>query len=345
MPTSQTRIAPKKSTQKILRGLGDRARDVLTERFGLTNEDQKTLEAIGTRYGITRERVRQIERLALDTLRKSKAFEEEAPLYQNLESILEDFGGIVHEDELLSSLSKDKVTQNHFHFHLVLANETFTKHKDDGHFKARWHIDEKVANHVHDSLHALHEKFTHEHLVSEAEIIDHFINELHTDIAHHTKSPEILKRWLALSKKLSKNPLGEWGRSDSSNIKVRGVKDYAYLIMRKHGSPMHFREVAKEITTTFGRKTHMATCHNELIKDPRFVLVGRGMYALKEWGYRGGVVRDVIRDILDREGAMTKEEIIDRVLKERYLKKNTVLVNLQNPKHFKKLSDGTYTIV
>jgi hypothetical protein len=108
---------------------------------------------------------------------------------------------------------------------------------------------------------------------------------------------------------------------------------------------MHFKEVAKAISDTFGKKTHVATCHNELIKDARFVLVGRGYYALSDWGYKPGVVRDVIKDILKKEGPLTKDEIIDRVLKERFLKKNTIIVNLQNPKYFKKTKDGKYTIV
>ena len=76
--------------------------------------------------------------------------------------------------------------------------------------------------------------------------------------------------------------------------------------------------------------------HNELIKDQRFVLVGRGIYALAEWGYAKGVVRDVIRDLLAKHGPLTKDEIMDKVLKERYVKENTILVNLQNPKFFKK---------
>ena len=145
-----------------------------------------------------------------------------------------------------------------------------------------------------------------------------------------------------MSKTLSKNPLGEWGKSNSSSIKTRGIKDYAFLMMRKHGSPMHFREVAKAIADTFTKKCHTATCHNELIKDNRFVLVGRGIYALSEWGYKKGVVKDVIKELLKKNGPMSKEDIVEQVMKERYLKKNTILVNLQNSKYFKKNKNGLY---
>ena len=107
---------------------------------------------------------------------------------------------------------------------------------------------------------------------------------------------------------------------------------------------MHFREVAETIIELFGHDAHVATTHNELIKDPRFVLVGRGLYALSEWGYSTGVVKDVLRQILETEGPLSREEIIDKVRKERYVKDNTILVNLQDPNLFKKLSNGQYTV-
>jgi DNA-directed RNA polymerase delta subunit len=148
-----------------------------------------------------------------------------------------------------------------------------------------------------------------------------------------------------MSKVISKNPLGEWGKTESPNIKIKGMRDYAFLVIRRHGSPIHFREVAKTINEVFGKKAHVATTHNELIKDPRFVLVGRGLYALAEWGYLSGVVKDVIKKVLDKHGPLTKEEIIDKVLKERYVKENTILVNLQNTKVFKKDKEGRYSLI
>jgi hypothetical protein len=114
--------------------------------------------------------------------------------------------------------------------------------------------------------------------------------------------------------------------------------------MQKNGSPMHFREVAEAITNTFNKKANAATTHNELIKDDRFVLVGRGMYGLKEWGYKEGVVKDVVAEMIFNQGPLTKEEIIEGVLKERYLKENTVLVNLSNKDYFIKNKKGKYEL-
>jgi len=147
-----------------------------------------------------------------------------------------------------------------------------------------------------------------------------------------------------MSKQIGKNPLGDWGPAESPNIKVKGIRDYAYLAVKRHGSPMHFREVAESIDNLFKHKAHIATTHNELIKDQRFVLVGRGLYALTEWGYTAGVVKDVLREILGKEGPLSREELIDKVRKERYVKDNTIIVNLQDANLFRRLSNGTYTL-
>lgn len=334
---------PKQVTKKILAHLPERAYEVVVNRFGLTNEiERKTLEAIGKKYGITRERVRQIENAALILIRKSDAFKSEKAVFEELKTLIHALGAVVNEEELLTHISKDKLIQNHIHLYLTLS-EDFTKHKEDGNFKSRWSVDSDVTDKVHIALQDLYANLSDNELINEHDLIVRFLEGI-KDVAEKYKDEEIARRWLSISKSISKNPLGEWGKSDSSNIKTRGIKDYAFLMMRKHGSPMHFREVAKAIVNTFGKKCHTATCHNELIKDSRFVLVGRGIYALSEWGYKSGVVRDVIRELMKKNGPMSKEDIVEQVMKERYLKKNTILVNLQNSKYFKKNKQGLYIV-
>ena len=334
---------PKQVTKRLLSNLQDRAYDIVVNRYGLTDDgESKTLEAIGKKYGITRERVRQIENAALAAIRKSESFKQEHKVFAELKLLVEALGSMVHEDEFLAHVSKDSATKNHVRFYLVLGSE-FSHLKEDEHFATRWTTDEALSGIVHAALQNVYRSLNDKELLSENDLVSRFVGEL-SEVSEQYKNEEIARRWLSISKKIAKNPLGEWGPADSQNIKTRGIKDYAFLMMRKHGNPMHFREVAKAISETFDRKTHIATTHNELIKDPRFVLVGRGYYALAEWGYKPGVVRDVIAGILEKEGPLTKEDVVDRVLKERFLKKNTILVNLQNAKYFKKLDDGRYIV-
>ena len=334
---------PKQVTKKITSNLHDRASDVIMNRFGLNADaERKTLEEIGKKYNITRERVRQIEEAALSLIKKSDAYKQEQAVFDELKQLIGSLGSIVAEHELLPHISKDKATQNHIHFYLVLG-DAFKRHREDNNFHTRWSVDDEMAEKVHESLRKLYTSLKDEDLVQETEMIKKFFDNM-KDVAEQYRNEEIAKRWLSMSKTISKNPLGEWGKASSPNIRTRGVKDYAFLVMRRHGSPMHFREVADSISKTFNRKTHYATCHNELIKDPRFVLVGRGMYALAEWGYKAGIARDIIKDILKREGPMTKEQVVEKVMKERYFKKNTILVNLVNSKYFKKNKNGLYTL-
>ncbi|OGI91260.1 hypothetical protein A3A09_01725 [Candidatus Nomurabacteria bacterium RIFCSPLOWO2_01_FULL_42_20] len=334
---------PKQLTKKLMGPLNDRAHEVVYNRFGLGEDaERKTLEAIGKKYGITRERVRQIENAALNLIRKADEFKAEQASFEELRDLIDGMGAVVPEEDFLETLTKDRCVQNHIHLHLVLGDD-FIKHKEDEYFKDRWTTDSELADQVHDSIRNLYESLSDEEIMAESDIVSKFLDHL-KDVSEQYKKEEILKRWLSMSKLLGQNPLGEWGRADSPNVNVRGIRDYSYLVMKRHGSPMHFCEVAKTISQTFDKKAHTATCHNELIKDPRFVLVGRGTYGLSEWGYKPGVVRDVIAEILKKEGPMKKEEIIDHVMKERFLKKNTILVNLQNSKYFKKTKDGLYAV-
>ncbi|MEZ4103392.1 MAG: sigma factor-like helix-turn-helix DNA-binding protein [Candidatus Paceibacterota bacterium] len=334
---------PKHVSKKLLSVLKDRSLDIISNRYGLGDDTKrKTLEAIGQKYGITRERVRQIENAALSSIRKSDVMKSEEQVFEELKELMHSLGSVVHEDEFLSHISDDESIQNHINFYLVLG-DAFTQHKEDDQFKTRWVVEHQVVDKIHDALRSLYKSLSTDELVVEGEMINRFLKNI-KDLSEEHRDEEILRRWLRLSKKVAKNPLNEWGRAESKNVKTRGVKDYTFLVLRKHGEPMHFKEVAEAITKTFGRKTLAATTHNELIKDPRFVLVGRGKYALREWGYKPGIVRDVIKEILLANGPMKKDEIVDAVLKERFLKRNTILVNLQNSKYFKKLADGKYTV-
>lgn len=335
---------PKKVTKKITSHLPLRALDVIMNRFGLTVDGKKkTLEEIGKKYNITRERVRQVEDAAINLIKKSSAYKTEQAVFEELKQLMNKLGSVVSEHELLSYVSKDEATQNHINFFLELG-DAFKKHREDGHFHPRWSVDDVMTEKIHEALKKLYASLKDEDLIPETEMIKRFFDQV-KDITEEQRDDEMAKRWLAMSKKVAKNGLGEWGKASSSNIRTRGVKDYAFLVMRRHGSPMHFKEVADSISKTFGKKIHYATCHNELIKDARFVLVGRGMYALAEWGYKVGIAREVIEDILKREGPLSKDEVVEKVMKERYFKKNTILVNLANTKFFKKNKNGLYITV
>lgn len=106
---------------------------------------------------------------------------------------------------------------------------------------------------------------------------------------------------------------------------------------------MHFLDIANTITEYFSEPVKISTIHNELIRNEEFVLIGRGIYVLKEWGYRDGTVLDVILDIFTKaKMPLSTEEITARVLKVRKVKTTTIYMNLQNKKYIERVGRNLY---
>jgi len=335
-------FSPKSVTKELLAGLPERSRKVLTDRFGLSPKGElRTLDAIGKEYGITRERIRQIEHHSLGAVRESDAYRAHAATWEDLKRAIHALGGVVSEETVLAKIPKNEADRNHIVFLLTVSHH-FSDRREDTHFKTRWHVEKELAEAVERALSNLYEATETTRLTPEEEFLEFFSKHLKQE-GIKNRPPEVLLHWLLISKKIGKNPLGEWGRVESPHVRIKNTRDFAYLSLKRHGSPMHFIEVAKGIEKLFARQAHPATTHNELIKDNRFVLVGRGLYALKEWGYEPGVVRDVIKSILEREGSLSREEIIERVKRERYVKDATIAVNLQGGM-FTRLPDGKYSL-
>jgi hypothetical protein len=336
-------FSPQQVSKELLGALSPRSRDIVVGRYGLgRGGEQLTLEAIGARYGITRERVRQIESQSIIMIRKSDAYRAQQEAFKHLEESLRELGGIVSQQDAVEALTRRSTEQPHILF-LLNVGEPFTYHKEAGHFTHRWHVDRELAERVHTALETLHDELDPEHIIPENEFIDMFLTHLQKAGLNKKTDEGMLKRWLRLSRKIARNPLGEWGLAHSSQVRVKSMRDYAYLTLKRHGTPLHFTEVASTIKKLFKRDAHPATCHNELIKDARFVLVGRGLYALQEWGYKPGVVRDVIVEVLEASGPLTRQQIVEQVRRERYVRENTILVNLQDPM-FKRTKDGKYAL-
>ena len=344
MDTIKITFKPKQIATRLIKVIeNDRARDVLMRRYGLTDTGTvETLESVGQSYGITRERVRQIENHALKSIQKSKDYQELSDAFRELADTIEQLGGVAPQEELLERMSAKTAEQNDILF-LLHVGDTFNKKKEGGDFVHHWYTDEARAKAIREATQNLYATLADTIVLPEEEIVARYKSELQkAKIAQD--NAETLLRWLSISKKIARNPLGEWGRATSPSVRVKGMRDFAYLTLKRHGSPMHFSEVAKQVEELFGKKAHVATTHNELIKDARFVLVGRGLYALAEWGYSKGVVKDVIKELLQEHGPLTKKDIIERVKRERYVKDNTIAVNLQDSETFTHLKDGRYAI-
>jgi hypothetical protein len=343
----------KKITQNILKSLPDRTRTVVSRRFSLGKSSKpETLEAIGKSYNITRERVRQIEadgmKRAKKVLDNSELKDEFKKIKSFFEKKIDTYGGVKKEEKLLEEISS-KEDKNYVLFLLSLA-DNLVKEKEDDNFYSFWTTSKELVS-------------------SSKKIAADFVKQLKELGAPETikdlyakykenggkANEEAFCSYLEISKDVLKTIEGnKVGLKSWPEVNPRTVKDKIKLILKKSEKPLHFKEIADMIfglnESLIGRsnrakKLHPQTVHNELIRNQDFVLVGRGYYALKDWGYNPGQVKDVIHQVLSAsEQAMPKEAIIQSVLQQRMVKESTILLNLQNKKFFTRDEDGKYKV-
>ena len=339
----------KKAVASLIKPLSDRNRDVILRRFGLKNGRPETLESIGKSYGITRERVRQIEEHALKNLRAGGLEAVSAlirPYFDFTRELLKERGGFIPEKDFFKQFSNQTSENNIDNLSLsflLSLHPDFHKNAENDDTKSFWFFNNESADLakgvVGETVSLLH---SHKKLLSQNGLF-----EMHKAEAKTPVSPGIYLTALSLSKEIGQNVFGEYGLSDWPEIKPRGVKARAFLVLKKENKPKHFREIASLINRASfsNKKANVQTVHNELIKDGRFVLVGRGIYGLAEWGYKAGTVKDVLVNILkESRKPLAKQELVTRVLSSRYVKENTILLNLQDSKTFRKKDDGTYSL-
>lgn len=331
-------------TKNLLEVLDTRSRDIIVRRYGLV-KDPETLESIGQEYGITRERVRQIEAQAKKSLAKTELIF--APLQLLLGQIFSAHGGILTEDYLLPLVAAQVQSGSSIHairFYLdIMPEYTFVAHGNV--FRPHWrHI--TAAKEEIGQIVAAAQAILEQAGQPQSEL--DFLNLIKANIERSAEIPtQYYQAALAAAAAAAKTAFGDWGLTQWAEVSPRGVGDKAYTVLRRHGKPEHFRSITQLINkANFESKSANAqTVHNELIKDQRFVLVGRGLYGLREWGFMPGTVADVLESILSSaETPLSREELIDKVLQQRLVKKNTILLGLQNNKRFVKTSKNTYTL-
>ncbi len=321
----------------------EREKEIITRRFGLY-ERRETLEQIGELLGITRERVRQLEKAILIRL-KVASEEGKIPAVQNIEKEmvrhLSEMGRLATVNDLTTALlgsNANPVSKARIAFLAILAPKLIYVDENDN-YKAAVAIsdygDERKIRSLIDAVVTAVKK--HGEPLT--------IEQLHGLLDH--EHPSHVQALASASKHLS-NLKDMWGLNKWPTVNPKNIRDKIYVILAENGNPMHFSEIADTIKESdFSRKNVTTQAiHNELIKDKRFILIGRGIYALDSWGYSKGTVADTISDILRKsKEPLHRDEIVKRVLKSRQVKETTILLNLQSKPQFKRVAKATYTLV
>lgn len=330
-----------KVCQDLLKDLSPRAKEIISRRFGFETSQRETLEAIGQVYGLTRERIRQIEENGISAIKKK--IDRHQKVFNYFANYLKSSGGLKREDILLSQLGKERF-QSHVFF-LLTIDDQFSRFAETEKFYPFWVSSSNTFNLAQKIVNVLIQKLTQKkEPLSIQGIYKIFPGKKSLNL-------QAFSSFIEISKEIEKGIDGLYGLRDWPEVSPRGLKDKAFLALKKERRPLHFQEVALAIDklnfasqVDIRNKAHPQTVHNELIKDPRFVLVGRGIYALSEWGYAPGYVKDIILKILKEKGSpLGREEIIKEVSRQRLVKTNTILLNLQNKKYFLKTPENKYT--
>jgi len=313
----------------------DRDREVLRRRGGI-NTNPQTLEQIGRDLNITRERVRQIEKAALGKLQENSNSKDEFAMI--IDDVVASRGGLISLENLSKEINLDNSLTPHAIFLVKISPSVDFIDKND-HFNAlvvnSQSFDQYKIKSLHDSLISAINQLARP---SKFDGIYKLIDGPH--------SQETLRELAQSSNHISELD-GVWGLMIWPEVNPKSIRDKIYLVLKKAGRPMHFSDIADKISALAANPKKVTTqaVHNELIKDKRFVLIGRGIYALAEWGYRSGTVADIIEEVLKEEGGpLSKDEIVKRVLARRQVKTTTIVLNLQEKPQFKRVEKGVYTL-
>lgn len=341
------KIVVDKLVESFLGVLPKRQREILEGRYGLKNGREMTLAALGTRYGVTRERIRQIQNLSLNEIRSESSKNGLDNFAVLVASHLSSLGGLRRDDMLVSDMSEatedrgDKATFGNRVRFLLEASGKAIYHPADKNYHSFWYENttavaraEKFVGVLVSSLNSKKDE-----VLSSKKFSEHF------SIAARNigLKDSVAENYVAASRHFMANQYGDMGLSAWSEINPKTSRDYAYLVLKKEAKPLHFTNIASRINEIRKhKKTNYQTVHNELIKDERFVLVGRGIYGLKEFGLMAGTAREVMSVILKQNGPLRSRELVKLVLEKRIFKENTLLLNLQNKSHFKRMDDGRY---
>lgn len=335
-----------KIVNSALTGLNARQKEVLAGRFGIDKEGEgETLAAIGDRLKVTRERIRQIENSGI-ALAKANILKnaEAVSVLEKIKKYIAGRGGVAEKSDVIryAGTFAKGARENHVDF-LSEVSGVFNLHREDGDFLPFYYTSEKDLKAAKSFVDGW-VGFLKSH--KEKVFSGSYRAQLASFVRTKSVADAIAENYLAVSKHIEKNPYGDIGLRDWPEIRPMTVRDKIYLVLKKKSEPLHFENIAKHINTAGfdGTEALAPTVHNELIKDARFVLVGRGIYGLREHGYEPGTAREVIAKVLKTRGPLAPTDVVTHVNKQRFFKPNTILINLQNRSFFERLPDGRYRV-
>lgn len=331
--------------------LKTREASIIRKRYGLGTAKESTLQEIGAELGVTRERVRQIEQQGLLRFREQLSKGTLADIVRLASEMIRQHGGVIACDTFFSRFLPESqqtpASRQTVRFLLEQLPEvrSVAAERKAASFYA---TSEAHALAVTQTLPLMVEALEQaKKPMNTAALLTSFTTNAASEGIRYLVTEPFLESALEIGKDFVEAPDDAWGLAVWPDINPRNIREKTLFVLKKTGTPLHFKEIADKIRESkFDEKrvTPQAV-HNELINGDDFVLIGRGLYALRDWGYIPGTVADVIRSILNKsDEPVERDQIVDEVLKQRHVSRNTILINLQEKTSFRRVGEHAYTV-
>lgn len=330
----------------------DKAKEIIKKRYGLINGERQTLEEIGESYGITRERIRQIQAKALKNMKHPISVAKK-PLLELMEKILFQNGGLLSAEEadikvpealggmiddgssVLDLLCDLELIQSCRIGDIVIYSPLFDGVKLDI-------LSEKIIASVKkedlglDVLSIvkkieLFKKITDDRFDPQSFVFrycrtDPRIEEIglasaspETIFKHYTSGYFAKKSWVVLMKR----------------------------VLEQEQMPLHFTEITNKVNDLMGnseRQVDVRRAHSIMIEDEAFAHSGvNGTYGLTAWGLRKELTPQLIEECMKKAGfPLHWKQIYNYVSKYKNTKPANITTCLETNRLFKKVDTGVY---
>ncbi|MBN2087882.1 hypothetical protein JW758_06070 [Candidatus Peregrinibacteria bacterium] len=328
--------------------LTEKEKDVIIKRFSLNNKPRQTLDKIGKHYSVTRERIRQIENIALNKLRRTVSNTKLRLINRLAKDFIIQDGGVMLESDIINKILQNIYTTSQVDGKIIVlslnCDVDLKKSPRTNTTEAFWMLKEINLGDIRKITEAgLSVLKKHGDIMTEDQIISSVQNL--ALFKNKTIANSLIISCLKTDKR-ARMVEGRWGLMEWRHVNPRSIRDKAEIVLDKAKKPLHFVEIANRISEIgFDKKVvTVQAVHNELIRYDQFVLVGRGLYALSKWGYEPGTVADVIEKLLETNGPMSKKQIVEEVLSQRNVKIGTISLNLQKNPHFVRVGRAVYDL-
>lgn len=330
----------KTNVKDILQYCKPKEQLVLFKKFGLTTGKEIPLQKIGEVYGLTRERVRQIENQGLMRFRRLIIGNERyLKVIEEAKKILDTNGWFLVEDELIAKLLNKgigKFNGQELKMIVVCDFDIYYLKRNKKIWKG-FYIDPLFEDLLSDIAEHVTNYFTR---AWQATDLYEFVDKLKVkytpsyDHIPYLQNNLFYTNFFKAIKGIS-TFYGKIGLDEFTEVNPKTIKQKIQYILRRINKPLHYQEMATKVMEWFPDKAvKVNTVHNELVKNNTiFVNMGLGIYGLKEWWFQGGTVKEIIERVLETAGRpLSIKDIQKEVLKEKMISPNTIVLTLQKYK-------------